>query len=55
MSGIVTFGTASGFYLQDAAGDTVPATSDAVFVARKLPAGIGPGALVEVEGRIAEG
>ena len=54
MSGIVTFGTGSGFYLQDAAGDTDPATSDAVFVARKLPSGVGPGARVEVEGRIAE-
>lgn len=52
--GVVTVATGTGFYLQDPAGDGDLATSDAVFVTRRLPAGAGLGTAVEAEGRVVE-
>ncbi len=52
--GVVTSVTGSGFYLQDPQGDGDFATPDAIFVGRKLPQGTGPGAVVEVAGRVIE-
>lgn len=52
--GVVTAITGGGFYLQATEGDGNPATSDAIFVARQLPAGTQPGVLVVVEGVVRE-
>lgn len=53
-SGIVTAADGAGFFLQDAAGDGDPATSDAIFVATGGVPGVTVGQAVEVAGRVEE-
>ncbi len=52
--GIVTARTASGFYLQDAAGDGDPTTSDALFVFTRSAPNVATGDRVELSGTVFE-